>query len=321
MKLCCEPLAQADIPQACELFANVFGHSTQPEHWHWKYNQGPRLASFNLIARNPQGQIVGHVGASVFEGHTQGQTLPMAQVSDVMVQASSRSAYGQGQGIYPQLMKRLQQDMHARFPRLYTYGFVGIRPYKLGERMGLYRTRQHCRTGQMTQSTKGPSLSNGYCQVRPASWTQALESNLFDRTSEQARHQLDRPMLERSSAFMRWRYQQHPVHSYQLWIVRQWWQDIGWMVTRCMPSGEHMLIDQWPLPPGLVAEGRNQVHLSALLRQIITQTSQSAVLASWSLETPQSRQAEPIIGIEIRINQWQDQVLSPIFTPGDTDVF
>jgi Acetyltransferase (GNAT) domain len=321
MSVHCETLDSKDIPQACELFARVFGHATEPEHWRWKYQQGPRLAAFNLIARNLQGQIVGHVGASVFPGHTQGQTLPMAQVSDVMVLPESRSAYGQEQGIYPQLMKRLQQEMHARFPRLYTYGFVGIRPYKLGERMGLYRSRQHCRTGHMTEPSQPANLRNGYCQVRPLGWEQALNSELFDATAAQARLQLARPMIERSRDYMRWRYAQHPVHSYQLWTVRQWWQNVGWLVTRCMPNGEHMLIDQWPVPGSSAADPRAQSHLSALLRQLKTSADQPPVLASWSLDTPQARQTEPVIGIEIRIHEWQDQIVSPIFTPGDTDVY
>lgn len=321
MNLRFEALAPEDVPQACELFANVFGHTTQPEHWHWKYQQGPRLGSFNLIARQPDGQIVGHVGANVFAGHTQGQTLPMAQVSDVMVQSSARSAYGQGQGIYPQLMQRLQQAMHAKFPNLYTYGFVGIRPYKLGERMGLYRTRQQCRTGHMSEPVPMAHLGNGWCRARPVSWSLALDSALFDKTSAQARSQQSRPMLERSSAYMRWRYHQHPVYSYQLWIVRQWWQDIGWIVTRQMPSGQHMLIDQWPVPTSSAADPRALSHMAAVMRQLPSHDGSPPVLASWSLDTPEARQTEAVIGIEIRTHEWQDHILSPIFTPGDTDVY
>lgn len=321
MSVRCESLNARDIPQACELFASVFGHTTQTAHWRWKYQEGPRLAAFNLIARNPQGQIVGHVGAGVFPGHAQGQSLPMAQVSDVMVLAGARSAYGQGQGIYPQLMNSLQKEMHARFPLLYTYGFVGIRPYKLGERMGLYRSRQQCRTGQMTEPAQAASLRHALCHVRPLSWAQALDSDLFEKTTAQARSQIGRPMLERSRAYMRWRYAQHPLHTYQLWAVRQWWQDAGWLVTRHMPNGEHMLIDQWPVPPESAADGRARSHMSALLRQLKTDSDQAPVLASWSIDTPQARLTEPVIGIEIRIHEWKDHIVSPIFTPGDTDVY
>lgn len=321
MNLSFELLLPADINQTCELFANVFGHSTHPEHWDWKYHQGPRLGSFNLIARQPDGQIVGHVGASVFAGHTQGRSLAMAQVSDVMVQSSARSAYGQGQGIYPQLMQRLQQAIHAQFPSLYAYGFVGIRPYKLGERMGLYRSRQQCRTGHMTEPTPSAHMNNGWCRARPISWPQALDSELFDKTVAQARRQLDRPMLERSRAYMRWRYQQHPVHNYQLWIVRQWWKDTGWIVTRRLPNGQHMLIDQWPASISNAADPRSLSHMAAVLRQLPSQYGHLATLASWSLDTPQARQTEAVIGTEMRIHEWQDHILSPIFTPGDTDVY
>lgn len=321
MRLSCEPLAPPDIPQACELFAKVFGHTIQPEHWHWKYIQGPRLASFNLIVRTPQGQIVGHVGASVFPGHTQGQILPMAQVSDVMVHPNARSAYGQDQSLYSLLMKTLQQEMHVRFPQLYAYGFVGIRPYKLGHRMGLYRSRQECRSGQLTVPVQSAGLRNGYCHAYSIDWTQALDSGLFEKTSAQARRQLARPMLERSSSYMRWRYQQHPTHVYQLWIVRKWWRDTGWAVTRRMPNGEHMLIDQWPVPLGSTADRRTQCYLDAVLLQLAAEATQPPVLASWSIDTPQSRQSEPVIGTEFRVREFQAQILSPLFMPGDTDVY
>lgn len=319
MSLRCEPLATQDIPQACELFANVFGHTTQAEHWHWKYQLGPRLASYNFVARDLHGRMVGHVGASVFPGHSQGRSLPMAQVSDVMVQADARSAFGQDQGVYPQLMKVLQKALHSRFPQVFAYGFVGIRPYKLGHRMGLYRQRQECRIGRMSQPESALELRNGFMKVQPVGWSDALASGLFEKSTAQTRAQIDSPMVERNSAYMRWRYQQHPVNTYQLWIVRQWWQDKGWLVTRQLPSGEHMLIDHWPVPEG-VADQRSQSHLAALIRQLALQNPQ-VVLASWCLDTPQARLTEPVVATEFRVQTFQDHLPSPIFVPGDTDTY
>lgn len=316
-----ESLADYDIAQTCDLFATVFGHPITPEHWRWKYQQGPRLGAFNFIARDQSGHIVGHVGASVFPGLLLGQVLPMAQVSDVMVHPDVRSAFGQDQGVYPQLMKRLQQALHTQFPVLYTYGFVGIRPYRLGERMGLYRSRQFCRTGLMTPPPKPALVFRAHCQARAVDWPVAFSDGLFDATLLQARRHSRRPLIERSAAYMRWRYAEHPVHQYQLWAVRTWWQDAGWMVTRHMPSGQHMLIDQWPAPDAEATDPQAQRHMNAVLRQLAAQSGPAPVLASWRIDTEAARQSEPVIGIEIRTHDWQDQIASPIFTPGDTDVY
>lgn len=319
MSLRCEPLAPQDIPSACDLFDKVFGHKIKADHWHWKYHEGPRLASYNLIARNPQGHIVGHVGASVFPGFSNGQSLPMAQVSDVMVHANARSAYGHDQGLYPLLMRTLQQEINNRFPELFAYGFVGIRPYKLGHRMGLYRKFQECRTGRMSSPVGASELRNGFIKAYPVSWQQGLDSGLFEKSTALAKRQSDSTMVERSSAYMRWRYQQHPVNDYQLWVVRQWWRDAGWLVTRQLSTGQHMLIDQWPMPVGM-NKPLGQIQLDAVMRELTKQNPQ-ALLDSWCFDTPQARQTEPVIATEFRIQSFREHFRTPIFTPGDTDVY
>ena len=293
----------------------------QAEHWHWKYHQGPRLGTFNLIARAYDGRILGHVGASVFLGQVDGQALPMAQVTDVMVHPEARSAYGHEQGIYPQLMKRLQRELSDSFPGVFAYGFVGIRPYKLGERLGLYQSRQACRTGQIALPSHAANLFNAYLHAYPQTWRQALDRGLFDKTSRECKRHHLRPRLERNTDYMQWRYANHPQHIYQLWEVRQWGQEQGWVITRQLGPKEHMVVDQWPEPEEQAADAMTLRHMAAVLGQIHQDSDSTSVLSSWHLDTPKARQTEPIIATEMRVDAWRTNLKSPIFNPGDTDVF
>lgn len=320
MSLQCESLSEANVPEACELFFKVFGQEIHPEHWAWKYQHGPRLAGLNLVIRNEAGQLVGHVGASVFAGQVQGQTLPMAQLSDVMVDPTARGTFD-SQGVYAQLMQGMKKNLFAKFPCVFAYGFVGIRPYRLGARMGLYKIQHECRAGLMNGDQ-----SNGWRDwiytAHALSWEDAQSQNLFERIWRKSVQNIARPTIQRSSAYMQWRYAKHPQHSYQLWVIRVLTRTTGWVVTRSMPSGQHMVIDLLPAQPGVVAMADTRASLSAVARALYRRQPQSPlILSAWNIETPESVGLEPIIGVEFRVVDWHALTQAPVFVPGDTDVF
>lgn len=320
MTLQCENLTEADIPEACALFAKVFGHSTEPAHWAWKYLQGPRLGGLNLVVRNTPGQIVGHVGASVFEGELQGRKLPMAQVTDVMVDPSARGTFD-SQGVYAQFMRQMLQALSQKFSGVFTYGFVGIRPYRLGARMGHYRSQQECREGLMSPTQKTGWRDRIYT-AEPIEWKDALAQNLFERIWQKSSPDLKRPTVVRNSAYMQWRYAHHPQNLYRLWLIKSLGRTTGWVVTRCMPSGQHTLIDLLPTQNGSVAQTQTLAAMAAVCRALQSDCPQTpAMLSAWSIDTPQSRLLEPIIAVEIRADQWHTLSHKPVFVPGDTDVF
>lgn len=320
MNLRFEALSPADTPQACELFANVFGHSIQPEHWHWKYHEGPRLAGLNLIIRDSNGQVVGHVGASVFAGQIQGCRRPMAQLSDVMVAPAARSNFDR-QGIYAQLMRGMQQTLQKQFPGVFAYGFVGIRPYRLGSRMGLYKSQHECRAGNMPAGQPA-GLSDFVDTAQAIDWPDALSRQVFERIWQSSAPRIDRPKLVRSSDYMHWRYAMHPQHTYQLWLIRFWGRIQGWVVTRCMPTGQHTVIDLLFRRADAQAQAETMRALSAVGRSLQARQPQNPMtLSAWNIQTPESQRLEPIIGVEFLVDQWHSLPHAPLFVPGDTDVF
>lgn len=320
MSLQCESLSEADVPQACQLFSKVFGQQIHPEHWVWKYQHGPRLAGLNLVMRNEAGQLVGHVGASVFAGQKLGQTLPMAQLSDVMVDPTARGTFD-SQGVYAQLMRGMQKTLSAKFPCVFAYGFVGIRPYRLGARMGLYKSQHECRAGLMNGGQPN-GWRDWIYSAHAISWEDAQSQNLFEHIWHKSSQNIARPTVQRSSAYMQWRYAKHPQHSYQLWVIRALTRTTGWVVTRCMPSGQHTVIDLLPAQLGVIARADTRASLSAVARALNARQPKSPLtLSAWNIETPESVGLEPVIGVEFRVGDWHSLAQAPVFVPGDTDVF
>lgn len=341
------PLQPAEVPAFCDLFHRVFSVTLTPEAHHWKYRQGPRLGSLSLVARDSSGVLMGHVGALVFPGVRQGRPLPMAQVCDVMVAPDARGGVDPG-GVYGRLMAALQAELSTRFPGVFAYGFAGIRPYKLGARMGLYRVVQPCRLGffqsrgltgqapiqgRVEASLAGhPSPSAGWfapwtVRAQPVDWAALSWDALWQRIGKR----FPGPVVERSTPYLRWRYAQHPQHRYQAWELRRWGRAQGWVVTRQMPDGNLCMVDS------LLPQGMEALQAAALLASThgrsthVLAASEGAASAlsppvafgvgSWDIQTETSAALEPIMGCEVKVDRWHSDHVTPRFQPGDTDVF
>lgn len=296
-------------PQVCELFTTVFGHPVTPAQWHWKYQQGPRLGSLNMVARDAQGRFVGHAGATVFAGSFQGRTLPLAQVCDIMVLPDARGGLGQ-QGTYPRVTEALRLQLQARFPGLLAYGFPGTRPFRLGERLGFYRHLYDIQESTLDAAAASPSGWLQAWRVMPADWDAAA----LERTWSRLGPSQPGPMVARTADYLAWRYRDHPQHHYRLWACRRWWRDAGWLVTRTLPDGSECVVDALlPNPADAPAA------VAALCRAMSEQAGTAPTVRTW-LPLPQPV-ATPIVAMEFRVQGWHADWPAPAFQPGDTDVY
>lgn len=307
-------LDAADIPKACHLFQSVFGQAVSPESWRWKYRDGPRLGSVNLVAKDTDGALLGHVGASIFPGQVQGVPLAMAQVCDVMVRPSARGNLKPG-NVYPRLLTALQQTVAARFTAPFAYGFAGKRQVALGARMGFYRAL-HAYQPTYHTAAMARSWRSHLWRVEPIPWDTARLDKLW------AQHQahLKSPTVCRSGAYLGWRYQNHPSHRYQLWLLRHPWRHplpgCGWLITRTLPNGEICVVD------ALLPHAAHHPDLmSALARALAKTTPVPAPLYEWLQQPYSTPSAQPVIACEVNITHWHTDYPNPAFQPGDTDVF
>lgn len=305
----CE-LDAADIPEACQLFQNVFGSAITPEHWRWKYLQGPRLGGINLIARGANGELLAHTGGSVFPGVIGGASRSMVPLSDFMVDSAARGAYSLST-VYPRLMRAMQETVLARYAEPYAYGFAGVRQFKLGIRLGYYRVLQHYRPAYFApaaSAASGSALWRASC----VDWDSARLDKIWSRRVSEIRC----PTILRTGAYLAWRYRDHPVHGYRLWMLSHLSRDRGWFITRAMPNGEICVVD------ALLPATANPSELMAVLARAIA--SAAPVLPpiySWLLQSDAGSTVEPVVGGEFKLARWHSDEPNPAFQPGDTDVF
>ena len=304
-------LQQADIPQACQLFQEVFGAAISPAQWRWKYQEGPRLGSLNLVARTVHGALVGHFGAVAFPGVVGGRSVAMVQTCDMMVHPLSRGGL-EPEGIYSRLMDALRVALRKAYPGAYVYGFAGSRPAKLAQRLGYYRALYKVREGGYVGPVE-PSHSWALQLAPDPEWDAERLDKLWGRYGRHSQA----PLVTRNGAYLHWRYRDKPNHTYQLWILKQFWRDTGWMVSATDAQGKVVLIDAM-----LSAAVRPEVALARLWFAINGKRSQpTSPLTHWLMCDAQTSRATPHVTGEFRVDQWHTEFKTPNFQPGDTDVF
>lgn len=307
-------LSRTDIPQACELFRRVFGHPVTPAQWLWKYTAGPRLGSLNWVARDQSGHLVGHAGATLFAGTAGGAEVSMAQVCDVMVDKGARGGFS-ASTVYPQLIEALQASLLERYRQPYAYGFAGLRPYRLGHRLGFYQERQHCRPGYF-EPIKTFEWRASAWTISPSDWPLQTLDKLW------ARHLPTQtsPIVQRTGAYLAWRYRDHPSYHYQLWVLSRLGFDQGWLITREMPNGHICIVDAL-LPPSAHVQSLVQKLFKAINPSTPKEPAAPRPLYAWFLPNQDTPPPEPIIALEVLLGARQTHHAKPIFQPGDTDVF
>lgn len=297
-----------EVVSACALFSSVFGHPIEPAHWHWKYHLGPRLGQINMAARDADGRWVGHAGAIVFQGVCGGRELPMAQVCDIMVERRARGGVGPG-GVYARLVVALRQQLNARFPGVFAYGFPGNRPFRLGERIGAYRQLYVCHEARVTSPTasRWPALP---WTAREVGWDVRHLDWQWQRLAPTRRA----PAVARTGAYLGWRYRDHPSNVYRLWQLTRWFRDSGWLVTRAMPDGSQCVVD------ALLAHVAESPAACAALRRALVEAGDSEPVVRTWLPLPDAT-ATGIVATEFLAGGWHTDLPPPEFQPGDTDVY
>jgi len=309
-------LSHKETAETRALFLSVFDHVVSAEQWDWKYGQGPRLGSINLVARTPAGELIGHIGCILFEGLFHQQSVVFAQVCDVMVSRHVRGGLD-NLGVYPQLVMAMQKALSARSGDVLAYGFPGLRPFRLGERMGFYRHLYAVQSSRFTQLT-ADKLAHSTGTLVGSRWNGDRLDALWKRL---ARLQ-DKPIVARTGAYLLWRYSAHPERTYRLWILRRFWRDVGWLVTASQPNQEEVIVDCL-LPPQITLDKA----CNLLWRRLQALQQPVDALVHWgepcnqAIEAIETIRPTGIIATEFQVGNWHTHFQNPQFQPGDTDVF
>lgn len=310
MKFDISALSHAQATEARALFSSVFNHPIPAEQWNWKYAQGPRLGSINLAARTPAGELVGHIGCVLFQGVFMDRPLVFAHACDVMVSRHVRGGLDAA-GVYAQLVKALQQALRERAGEVFAYGFPGVRPFRLGERMGFYRRLYPVHSSRFEQGNfKRVGLQT--VTLVPADWNCVRLDSVWERLVSQQKT----PVLARTGKYLLWRYAAHPERSYRLWMLKRFWKDIGWLVTSSMANHEEVIVDSL-LPLQITVNAA----CNLLWQKLKSVQQPVTAIVHWVKPHSQLTQASGIIAGELQVGNWHTHFPNPCFQPGDTDVF
>jgi hypothetical protein len=228
-----------DEKEITALFREVFGKEFTVRQWEWKYAVPGHGRIFSRVARDVGGRIIGHAGAVPLKGLMHGRPIPFFQIADVMVHKSARGNLGK-KGLFTVLMTNLLENLANEFPDLFSYGFAGPGPFRVGERAGVY--------GMIDRAPEFSCIARKYvpcfCRAREIGWSDDRVDRLWEKNSRNLAL-----TLIRDREYFRWRYQENPYFRYRIIGIFFFKRMIGWSVIR--DDGEEVLVTD------IFAEKRN----------------------------------------------------------------
>ncbi|MBI5259516.1 MAG: GNAT family N-acetyltransferase [Burkholderiales bacterium] len=277
---------QGHAAQAQALFAQVFGHTMSPAHWHWKYGEG-RGRAIGLLR---EGVMVAHYGGVTRRVSCFGQPALACQVCDVMVAPGANTALQRRGPVYQVGATFLEREIGWGQPHRVGFGFPSQRAFGVAQRQGLYEAVDSIvRVSWPAADTRAPRRrverlgapdAQGQATLTPRQ-RQEIDG-LWQAMAAAFPHLV---LGVRDAAWVQHRYLSHPTLHYQVLLLRRPWtrRPVGLLVMRL--HEQHLELLDLVGPPEafaeLVAQARREAQAAGLARveAWITQ-SQQACLSS-----------------------------------------
>jgi len=220
------------------LFHEVFGRKMSLEEWQWKYAYGGNRKVYSSVAVNERDVIIAHYGGMVHHMIYQGREVFGLAIGDVMIHPKYRG---------PKLFKEIASLVPEEAVRdgiILGYGFPNDRAFRLPEKLGLYeKIEDVCEANK--EATFWNNMSRYVYKLFPLSYDDGRIDILWDEVK--VKHVLS---VIRDQDYLRWRYQRHPLFSYELWGLRKRWSSklCGFAVLRRDDEKERVLIMDFVCP-------------------------------------------------------------------------
>lgn len=201
-----------DLPGCLSLFKEAFAAEMSPELWQWKYGEGRGRA---VVARR-NGHIVAHYGATSRRIAINGRIVEGLQVCDVMVVPGERGLMTK-KGVFFEVASAFLETHFGYYDEHeLAFGFPNHRAMRVAERLGLYGE-----VGRISEVRWTPYPSFRVRYAATLSDVAELDDGLLARLWGQMAADLpDAVLVVRDPAYVRYRYQHHPVHRYEALVVR-----------------------------------------------------------------------------------------------------
>lgn len=194
-----------------QLFGRTFGHDMSPQMWHWKYGYNGSRA----LGVWRDNRLIAHYGGMLRAVLLFGQRITAVQIGDVMVDSNERGILTRKGPFF--LMAATFQERYVGFgkPILTGYGFPNDRAMRVAERLKLYS-----RIGSMVEMEWRPKRKTPHLLTRinevdtqHAIWQTSAVDDLWQKMASDFKEAI---IGVRDSAYLRYRYLDHPHHHYQL---------------------------------------------------------------------------------------------------------
>ncbi|CAA9890318.1 Acetyltransferase (GNAT) domain-containing protein [Candidatus Methylobacter favarea] len=211
----CRWVSEQDQDALLSLFSSAFGAPMQPSLWAWKY---AGLAKQGVLA-HCAGKVIAYYGGIPRTFWLQDEKLAAVQISDVMAvpeacgSLTRRGPFAHTAEIF------LQSQIGPDKPYRFAFGFPTSRAARLGEKLGLYARGDAFFEAAWSMDTA--RRLPFWLKVQPL---RSIVPAIIDGLWEDMKSSLPDIMLPQKDAeFFRWRYLEHPLNNYNLYLVSWRW--------------------------------------------------------------------------------------------------
>jgi len=219
--MCIRPYHEADEVSALKSWQASFNHPLSKELWRWKYINGPFKHQL-MICVAESGDIAALYGGIPYEASYQGKTQVITHLMDNMSHPDYRGVIGGRNGVFVQTVNAFFDHFGQRSPNhpLFVYGFPGDRHMRLGKCLLGYETLSNGMSFlQLETVGYQPPRLRLRSQMYKLECVREVDAR-FDRLQQTLRP--DYPLaVIRDQKFLQWRFLDHPVREYEIWIYRR----------------------------------------------------------------------------------------------------
>ncbi len=210
-KIICRMYKEGDEQGIIELFNYVFGREMTLKEWQWKYRGQGNEKVCSVVLEDKENGIVGHYGGLPLKMIYDGTEVTGIQAVDTMVHPRYRS-YVRFKEMYNLFMDELIKDSKIFF------GFSHERHIKLAvDRIGIYE-----RVETVREAIKDVEFHNNPLRFLYSLHPINFEDERIDELWDIAKYQF-RLAIVRNRRYLKWRYRDNPLFSYEIWGLRKRW--------------------------------------------------------------------------------------------------
>jgi len=218
------------------LFKEIFSREMTLEEWRWKYTRPNSNKVYASLAADENGQIVAHYGGMPQRMVYRGREILGMAIGDVMVHPSFR-----GTKLFKKVAELLP-IVSAQDGFILGYGFPNERAMKLPEKLGIYE-----KVEDVWESAKEPQFKNDHVRLMYKMFPLSYDDSRIDTLWESLKNDIKISII-RDREYLKWRYKNHPLFTYELWGIKKRWQQklTGLVVLR--RDGENLLLIDFLCP-------------------------------------------------------------------------